>query len=347
MNKLLTVFAALALGTIVASTASADQVLTTTGDTVEGTIKSVTAGVMTVSSPGLGDVSVPLGHVQTFSTEKPIVIQLPDGTQINSQVASSTAGNITLQRGDGLTPEQLSVSAIDAINPKAFSMSIAVGAILTRGNTFTDSINAGLKMEYVVGREDFSIAGEYLYGRQKTRDTSVAPVRTTTTTTTDRWEVDGKYQHFFSKKFYGYADVDVTKDRIALLDIRVVPSVGVGYDLLNKSPLKLSVEGGAAYMYQQYSNSTPTQSAIALKLAYHLTYDFNPRIQLFNDVIYYPTLAHISSGIFLINADIGVHAKLTQKLFGELKVEWDYNSNPANNALKNDERYIASLGYAI
>jgi hypothetical protein len=30
-----------------------------------------------------------------------------------------------------------------------------------------------------------------------------------------------------------------------------------------------------------------------------------------------------------------------------LKIEWDYDARPANGALKNDERYIASLGYSL
>jgi putative salt-induced outer membrane protein YdiY len=342
-KKFLCAVAAAALGVLTVSSAMADQVITTTGDTINGTIKGVTDGSMIVHTASMSDVSIPLAHIQTFTTSEPIVIQLEDGSRMTSQVASADAGNVTLISPDGGPAEQLSIAGINNINPQAFTASVTIGAILTRGNTFTDSVNAGLKLGYTWKKEELSLSAEYLYGKQKTVNTR--PV--TETTTTDRWEIEAKYQHFFTKKFYGYADVDVTKDRIALLAIRAVPSVGAGYDLFDKSPFKLGLEGGASYVYEEFTNGTTTQSEIALKLAYHTTYDITPTVQFFNDVTYYPVLAHISRGNFLLLTDIGLHAKLIDKVFAELKIEWDYDAVPANGALKNDERYIASLGYSL
>ena len=46
-----------------------------------------------------------------------------------------------------------------------------------------------------------------------------------------------------------------------------------------------------------------------------------------------------------MKADIG----LTTKVFGDFdllaKIEWDYNSQPANDRKKSDYRYIVGLGY--
>jgi len=343
MKGLLCAWAAAALGVLAVSSARADQVITTTGDTINGTIKGVTAGSLVVHTDSMSDVSIPLAHISTFTTSGPIVIQLADGSQLTSQVASGNTGTVTLVNPNGGPGEPLAITGIDNVNPQAFTASVTIGAILTRGNTFTDSVNAGLKLGYVHKNEQLSFSAEYLYGRQKTVDSR--PV--TETTTTDRWEIDAKYQHFFTKRFYGFADIDATKDRIALLAIRVVPSVGAGYDIFDKSPFKLGVEGGASYVYQEYTNGSTTQSEVALKLAYHTTYDLTPTVQVFNDVTYYPVLAHISRGNFLLLTDIGVHAKLIDKVFAELKIEWDYNAEPANGALKNDERYVASLGYSL
>jgi putative salt-induced outer membrane protein YdiY len=341
-KKFLCAMAAAALGALTVSSAMADQVITS-DNTINGKIKGVTAGSMVVHTDTMGDVTIPLGHIQTFTTNEPIVVQLADGSLVTSQVASANAGSVTLVSPNGGPAEQLSIAGIDNINPQAFTASVTVGAILSRGNTFTDSVNAGLKLGYTWKKEELSFSAEYLYGKQKTVNTR--PV--TETTTTDRWEIEAKYQHFFTKKFYGYADLDLTKDRIALLALRAVPSVGGGYDIFDNSPFKLGVEGGASYVYEEFTNGTTTQSEIALKLAYHTTYDITPAVQFFNDVTYYPVLAHISRGNFLLLTDIGVHAKLIDKVFAELKIEWDYDAEPANGALKNDERYIASLGYSL
>ena len=225
------------------------------------------------------------------------------------------------------------------MNPQPFSGSFAIGGTLTRGNTFTDTLNANFKLGYKLKQEEFSFTGEYEYGKNKQQTTGVE------TTTTDRWDLDGKYQHFFSKKFYGYVEAEVTKDRIAFLDLRFTPSAGVGYQWFDKAPFMLNTEAGAAWLYENYTNGTPTREDAALKLAYHLTYDFNPTVQLFNDLTYFPSLR--SGSVYVINADIGLHAKLTKQLFAEFKIEWDFNSSPANGALKNDERYVAALGYSL
>ena len=154
-----------------------------------------------------------------------------------------------------------------------------------------------------------------------------------------------KIPAFFQPKFYGYADADLTKDRIAFLDFRFAPSVGVGYQWFDKAPFKFGTEAGVAWLYQKYTNGTPTHEPLAFKAAYHLTYDFNDKVSLFNDVTYFPTVPHVAD--YVINADIGLHTKLSKKLFCELKVEWDYDSTPANGALKNDTRYIANIGYSL
>jgi len=51
----------------------------------------------------------------------------------------------------------------------------------------------------------------YLYGRQKDPNTGVR------STTTDNWFLFGKYDYFFSKKFYGFLSSRVERDRIAEL----------------------------------------------------------------------------------------------------------------------------------
>jgi putative salt-induced outer membrane protein YdiY len=337
MGKFLKAVAAVVIGAGTVSSVLADQVITNSGDTITGTVTTAKAGSLTIHSDSLGDVAVPLAQIRTFSTVKPIEVELSDGTDINAQAEAAGPGDISLAGAAGV--QNLPISSIDWINPQPFTASVLLGATLTRGNTFTDSINAGLNLDYRIHSEELSFTGEYLYGKTKTLATGVS------LTTTDRLDLDGKYQHFFSKKFYGYAEAEYTKDRIALLQYRFTPSVGLGYQWFDKAPLTLNTEAGAAYIYQKYTNGSPTQSQVGLKLAYHLTYTFNSTVNAFNDVTYFPSLARAST--YLINADIGLHAKLTDKLFSELRVEWNYDSLPANGAEKNDERYIASLGYTF
>jgi putative salt-induced outer membrane protein YdiY len=352
MRKFLTIAAVTMLGA--GALARADDVILNKGDHLTGTITQVQGGKMTLHSEVLGDVFIPMKDVRTFSTDEPVDLHLTDGTVVNRPVAQSDPGDITFTGGlaDG---QKVAVANIDTVNYQPFSGQATLGGSLVRGNTFTDTLSAGIKLGYKLNQEELTFTGEYDYGDQKNRTTTTFPATATTpaktittsakTTTTDRWDLYGKYQHFFSKKFYGYADAEVTKDRIASLDLRFTPSAGVGYQWFDTAPLMFGTEGGIAWLYENYTNGTPNREEVSLKLAYHLTYDFNDHVSMFNDLTYYPSIENGKN--YLLSSDIGLHAKLTKKLFAELKIEWDYDSNPANNALKNDERYIASLGYTL
>jgi putative salt-induced outer membrane protein YdiY len=319
------------------SSVKADQVTLNDGEQLTGSITSVDDGKMVFHSDIVGDVTIPMGKVRTFASDKPIDIHLSDGSVIPRQVLAAGPGEVALAGGGVVAPQTISIGAIDQINPPLFTGSILVGGTVTRGNTDTETLAAGIKLGYKMKAEQLSFGAEYDYGQQKVGGVS--------TTSVDHWDLDAKYQHYFSKKFYGYIEGEAAKDRIAFLDLRFDPSAGVGYNWFDTAPFKFSTEGGIAWLYEKYTNGTPTVEDAALKLAYHMSYDFNDKVSMFHDVTYVPSLDRGSR--FLVNSDLGFHAKLNDKLFTELKAEWDYNSAPANGALKNDFRYIASIGYTI
>jgi putative salt-induced outer membrane protein YdiY len=321
----------------------ADEVITLEGDHINGTIKSISGGNLDVKSATLGDVIVPMSHVSTFSTDAPITVQLTDGTVITRQFQTSDAGSVLVAGNELGGGQKVLVSTIEDVNPKPFSALVSVGGSLARGNSYSDTLNASLAMEYKVKTEDITFTAEYNYARQKTR--LAGGGFSTASSTTDRWDLEGKYEHFFTKKFYAYVDAEVTKDRIAFLDIRFAPTAGVGYTWFDTKPLLFSTEGGFGWLYENYTNGTPSREEAVVRLAYHFQYVFNPSVSLFHDVVYIPSLQ--TGKDYLINADIGLHAKLTKNLFAELKAEWDYDSAPATGSLKNDARYMASLGYGL
>jgi putative salt-induced outer membrane protein YdiY len=337
MRKMVCVLAAAVMGVGAAASVKADKVTLNDGEEFTGTLSSLDSGKMVFHSDIVGDVTIPIGKVRTFSTDKPIDIHLSDGTVIPRQVVAAGPGEVALAGGGVVAPQTISIDAIDQINPPLFTGSITVGGTVTRGNTDTETLAAGIKLGYRLKAEQLSFSGEYDYGQQKVAGVS--------TTSVDHWDLDAKYQHYFTKKFYGYIEGDAAKDRIAFLDLRFDPSAGVGYNWLDGEPLKFNTEGGIAWLYEKYTNDTPTVEDAALKLAYHLTYDFNDKVSLFHDVTYVPSLDRGSR--FLLESDLGLHAKLNDKLFTELKAEWDYNSTPAIGALKNDFRYVVSVGYTL
>ena len=85
-----------------------------------------------------------------------------------------------------------------------------------------------------------------------------------------------------------------------------------------------------AWVYEHYTNSTPTCEDVSLKLAYHLTAKFNDAVSLFHDLSYYPSIE--DGSVFIVNTDLGIRAAMSKHFFTEFKFILDYDSTPAIGA---------------
>ena len=341
--------------------ARGDQVVLKNGDRLTGHVVALDAGKLTINVLGLGDVKVDVGQVATFATDGPVELKFKDGTAEKRRVfAVPVAGLATTvpatgpatapATGDviidgGLIPAQrTSLADISQVNPPpppgpVWAASITAGALLIRGNSNTDTLNLGVNVSRKTEQDTVAVVGSYLYGRTRDRVTNV------TTTTTENWQVEGRYDYNFTKRFYGFLDFLARKDRIAFLDLRLVPSGGVGYKFINEPDFTLAGEVGLAWVYEKYTNNTPTREDVSGRFAYHVTKKFNDTVSAFHDLEYLQSVQH--GGNFNINADLGVRAQLTEHFFGEAKISLDYDARPANGALKTDVFYAVNLGYKI
>src|SRR5262249_27300976 len=146
-------------------------------------------------------------------------------------------------------------------------------------------------------------------------------------TSVNNWFVSGKYDYFFTKKFYGYAGIRVEQDEIADLNLRVTPSVGVGYQWFETPTFNLSTEAGIAWVYEDYKHRG-SQDHIPGPLAYHVDYPPIPPLFLFHNLEWLPSFDSPIDDYNLF-VDAGVRVTLIKDLFGEFKVEVRQDSTPA------------------
>ena len=322
------------------SSARADQVVLKNGDKLDGHITTLVDGKLTINVLGLGDVKVDVGQIVTLSTDQPVDVRLSDGTAAKRKLDAVATGGLALE-GGLIADQRVTIAEVSQINPPepAWTGSITGGALLIRGNSDTDSLNLGVNLAHKTDQDDISVVAAYLYGRNKDRTTGV------TTTTTENWQVETRYDYNFTKKTYGFLDGLIRKDRIADLDLRVVPSVGLGYKFFDTPDFKLSGELGIAWVYEKYTNNTPTKEDVSGRAAYHVSKKFNDVLSVFHDAEYLQSVQRV--GNFIVDTDVGVHVQVTKHLFGEAKISLDYDSAPANGALKNDVFYALSVGYNL
>ena len=342
MRKLWVMLTVGAIALAASSTrASADEIVFKNGDKLTGTIKTINDdGKIVINTAEGGDVKVDPKTIDTFSTDAPITLRLSDGTTLSRKIEPDANGQI-LVTGGLLGNQHLPIGSIEAINPPAakWTADIKFGGLILRGNTDSESVNFGLAVARATEKDKISFTADYLYGRTKDRTTGVK------TYTADTWDADARYEYNFTKKFYGFAEADVSRDRLAFQQLRFNPSAGVGYKWFTKPIFSFATEAGIAWVYQEYTNGTPTREDVSAKLAYHLTSKLNEHVMIFNDLSYFPSLE--DGSVFIVNTDAGIRADISTHFFTEFKFVLDYDSAPANGALKTNTRYQLDVGYSI
>lgn len=339
MYRKLLCAAAVALAACIVPVSRADTVQFKNGDKLTGDIESMDGGKLKIKSMIAGEVIVDIKDVSTFSTDAPVEIRTSDGQTIHEQVAAGDADQI--KTGDNKT---VPLSAIAKINPpkEQWHGAVAVNGAIARGNTNTDDLGvnftAGLRRDNPSTNDRFSTGGAYNLGRQRDAGTGDK------NTSTDNWNLFGKYDRFWTEKFYTYAVMKVEHDRIADLNYRLSPGVGIGYQWIEKPEINFNTEAGITYIYEDYTTGD-SEDNIALRLAYHFDKRLNEQVKLFHDLEYLPAIE--DPGDYLLTTDAGIRANITKTFFTEFKVEWKRDSTPAPGALKNDLRYVLGVGWAF
>lgn len=323
-----------------AGVASADEVIFKNGDRLTGEIKSSDGGVLVIASKVAGEVKVNMDQVQTFSTDKPVAMHLNDGTVINQPVVKGENGTVATAPGGAVNAAAVPVTSIKTINPPAvepikWKGSVSAGAILTRGNTQTDSINAAADAVRRSEDDRLTLSGLYTYGREKSDDGSRV--------TAENWRASGKYDYFLNTKWYLYGTTKIERDHVANLDLRVTPGVGTGYQWVESDKVNFNTEAGLTWVYEKYTDPDVTRDYLAGRFAYHYDRQLNQNVKFIHNLEVLPSLEEF--GEFLLTTDAGIRARLTENFFGELKIVLDYNSQPAEGKTSTDVRYMASVGY--
>lgn len=320
-----------------ASAAGADEVLMNNGDRLSGKI-TFDGSKLIIENKSEGKISVDLKDVKTFSSGQITDVVLTDGQKIHGRIDSGPDGNITLVPTSGPI-EVVPFARLHAVNPPPvrWTGNVLIGGLLARGNTDADSFNASADLDHKTEQDEITFHGQYLYADQRVPGNGKHE-------TVDDLLGRAKYQYTFAPKWYAYGSVEAEHDVIAGVDLRLAPSVGVGYQWFDKPTFSFSTEGGFGYLYRQYAHDGETGSADA-RLAYHVKAKFNDTFSVFHDFEYLPGLDRIDNYFF--DTDLGLRSDLTAKIYAELKIEYQYDSQPAPGHGPNDIRYILGVGVSF
>jgi len=322
---------------LLAAAIHADEVIFKNGDHLTGKIQTFDGSKLTLESPMAGTISIDMKNVRTFSSDGPIHVVLTDGSDIHQRVLAGPEGEISIGQGQAIAAQNIPLDRIKAVNPppEHWSGNIVVGGLISRGNTNADSLNASAHLVRRGEKDRLTFDAGYIYARQHV-------IGQGTHETQNNWFVEGKYDYFFTPRFYGYGDARVERDLIADISLRLTPGAGVGYQWVDKPNLGFNTEVGASWLYRDYVHDGSNDS-VAARAAYHLTAKLNDQVSVFHNFEYFPGLDRIDNYFF--DTDAGIRASITKQMFTEFKIEYRYDARPAPGRGPNDLRYILGVGW--
>jgi len=320
---------------------SADEVYFKNGDKLTGNIEKLVDGKMVLKSDLAGTVTIELANIQTFSTDDPVEVHLSDKTVFSRKIVKSDPNKFAIEGAETLAAQTFELSAITSINPpkKAkpkWSGDISAGVTSTHGNTKTELVNASANLSKRTENDRTTISADYARGKQEDPDTGEE------ITTENWWRAKGKYDYFFTKKFYGFADGRYEKDSIAQLDRRAIVGGGGGYQWIESDRMNFATEAGLASLYEKFDNQTESNSEISAQAGYHFDRKLTDTIKFMHDLTYYPSLEQFSD--YFLTTTSEIRANFTENMFTNFKVVFDYDASPAQGKGGTDTKYILGVG---
>lgn len=337
MHRLCLQLCTLACACSFAVSAFADVVILDNGDRITGTITGLAGGKLTINTGYAGDVKIDLGKIQSMQSEGSMTVELQNNRRLYGTISGSGA-RLNVKDDSGTEPTPVDATKITDIVP---------GHVTGEEWKFSGHLNAGYSDSSGntdVGRAHFD--GELVAQKRKNRfTTGVAVNRASDTGVETESNALGyfKFDHFFTAKWYNYANTTLEHDKFKDIRLRTTYGVGTGYQAIASSRTNLALEAGVDYVTEDFYVAQDDQFP-ALRLALRFDHYLIPaRLQVFQT-----TEGFISAGSVkqsFARTKTGFRFPLMANFVGTAEYDIDWDANPQAGRTSMDRILLFSLGY--
>jgi putative salt-induced outer membrane protein YdiY len=322
-----------------AAAALADEIVLDNGDRITGKVLRKETDVLVVNTKYAGDLSIAWSNIRRVTTDAPITMYFEDGNRLIGTLTSEEDGTVIVKSGDTLTSAPIPITKLKYINPSADVSGegvkvvghINAGYASSSGNTNTKKFNLDTE---VVAR---TLQNRYTLGARaaRTEDSGVD--------TESNWLGYMKYDHFITKKWYGYANGNFENDKFKDIRLRSTLGLGSGYQFIESPRTNLSLEGGLNYVdtdfYAAEDDDYPA-ARWALKFDHKL---FNTELQFFHAHEVYMGINDTRKTF--LRSQTGLRVPLYKNLNATAQYNLDWDNNPTDGRVKTDKTTMLTLGY--
>lgn len=311
----------------------AAQIRLVNGDQLTGTILRLDQEQLVFDSELAGRLTIPRGHIQSLTSETPLLIRLTNGAEHNGPISAERTPAALLSSHE---ERRFDLAMIRAINPepvpaKVWAGDLTFGASLKGGNSdkigFSAGINASrrdLPHRFVLG-----LVGKY--------------AETEGQVTTRNAYANLRYDYFLTPRFYPYLSAELLYDTFKNLELRSAIGPGTGYQFWDTPRSALAVETGVAFFHEKHQ-SGPDQSWASGRLAGHFRYAFSNNLSISEQLLIYPSLARL--GQFTLRNEAAVKTPLSYGWALRLASIIEHDSHPDLGVKRTDFDLTMGLQYS-
>ncbi len=312
----------------------ADQILLKNGDVLHGTVQNVKGGVLTIKTEYSEPVKVKTGAISKISTDEAVELHLATGEVLKGTLQPAGEGEVKVEPSAGRQGAVIAWDQVKSINPppNTWHGNISLGANQLSGNTERTAVSAAIELERKFDGDRFALRARHNYAEE---DDNVTERNTYGAI---------KFDHFFTKKFFGYLSVEMLNDKFKDLNLRASVGPGVGYQVWDDDKKALSLEAGVSYFIEDLQTGEDNQYATG-RLGANFRYNLFGSLVFTDSVIVYPSLEETS------DYNLRNEAILSTDIYAGWKLRFsnilEYDNAPAPGVDSTDLQWIISLAYSF
>ncbi|HSB97756.1 MAG TPA: DUF481 domain-containing protein [Spongiibacteraceae bacterium] len=321
------------------SICAAGVLLLNNGDHISGELIIIDGGELHWQSELMGEVVVPQINVSGIDARDLFEVELDERRQLTEcqlqlrpdqhQLLNCKQGIVEVSSWKTIAK----VSARPLIKRDLWKSTGDVSLAIrdSAGNTEQQGIAFDLKTELRRADKRHTLTASY----QEQRDRDVK--------TEDNRELNYQYDLFVSDKWFLRGTLGWERDYFQDLKRRSLLGGGVGYQFFDTELIRLAVEGGLAYVSEQYLADTDRNS-----LAMRLGTDFSAKINSFGLQFFHRnTLLQMfdQNDDWRVQSETGFRLPIFARLSAQAKLKLDYANIPAEEAKSLDRTWIFGVNY--
>ncbi|MEL7449732.1 MAG: DUF481 domain-containing protein [Pseudomonadota bacterium] len=301
------------------------------GDRITGSIKKIWDAEVSIEPDYADEFTVDMVAIESIESDDEFEITLADGREVVARPAGSDAeGNQKL-----IIDEQTVTVGVDTLTELEeiddyfdWEFRSDFSNSLNSGNT--DSVNSRLYATGFINLGDHRhiASTEFIREEQNSETTKQQDI------------LRYNYNWLFSDPWFLGAGYSFERDPIRELDQRSIVSAGIGRDIFNTPNLFMNFQFGGGFITEELSNEKEDSSVV--------NWQFRYTQEIINDldVFHNHSIAHYVSGRdnTIYKTSTGVRYEITDLLYANLQLDYNYETDVAEEASNEDIAWILGVG---